>query len=215
MRQPTARQSRALRAAAASALTTLLAATAHTVAGGGAPGPAVLLIASLLSMPVALALGGRRSAGVLGTSLAVGGAQAVYHAAFAVFGRSAVFAGPAVMSAHGMPMPGAASGGLGPAGVASGVAALPAAGSGSALASLVEPCMLAMHLAAAIVTVAMLVHGERLLRAIARTIWPRLLRRPFRPLAVAAQAPVARVRVGLVVRQTFTTLRRRGPPVFC
>jgi hypothetical protein len=193
MRTVTARQARTLRALAASVLTTLVAATAHTIGGGGAPSPMVLLIAVLLSMPVALLLSGRRATAAR-TSFAVAGAQAVYHAVFAIFGMSVAFAAPSMDHMHA-------------------AEAMPAAMSADPGMGLFAPAMLTMHALAAALTIVVLVHGERLLRAIRETVWPRLLRRLFVPLVVRA-VEIVDVRLAApVVRRVAADLRRRGPPV--
>lgn len=200
MRPVTVRQARALRAVAASALTALLAATAHTLGGGGAPAPDVVLVAALLAMPVALAFSGRRPS-IVRTALAVIGAQVVYHVVFALFGMSVAFTGQTMMHMHAAPAP---------------VARLAStAAAAEPLMGLFEPAMLAMHAAAALITVALLTHGERLLRAIAGTVLPRLLRRTFRPLAVRTAAPSTVAQVVCIVRHAFSGVRRRGPPAFC
>lgn len=200
MRPVTKRQARALRAVAASALTTLLAATAHTLGGGGAPAPGVLVVATVLAMPVALAVSGR-AANVVRTALAVVGAQAVYHVVFAVFGMSVAFSAPAMQHMHAVPV-------ASPATTASGM-------SGDALMGLLQPGMLAMHAAAAIVTTAILAHGERILHAIAGAVWPRLLRRMLRPRPARATPPIVARRVACAERHVFAKVRRRGPPAVC
>ncbi|WP_156138667.1 hypothetical protein [Microbacterium mangrovi] len=196
----TPRQARALRAASTSALTTLFAAAAHTLGGGGAPAPTVLLIAALLSLPVALLLTGRR-AGAVRSSLAVLGSQAVYHLVFAVFGMSAAFAGP-VSHVHGV-LPGAAA-------APATMAAMDASGP---LLGLFEPTMLVMHALAAVAAILMLRHGERLLHAVAAMIWPALLRHAFRPLAVRIAGTLAARHPQTLVGALLPAVRGRGPPV--
>jgi hypothetical protein len=199
MRTVTARQARALRAASASALTTLFAAAAHTLGGGGAPAPTVLLIAVLLSLPVALGLTGRR-AGRIRTGMAVVGSQAVYHLVFAVFGMSAVLAGP-VAHVHG----------------ALAAAAVPPVVPGMTatdpMMGLFEPSMLAMHVIAAAATVLVLRHGERLLQAVVAMIWPALLRRVFRPLAKRSSPALVTRRAAPALHTPLSGVRSRAPPL--
>ena len=66
-------------------LATVVAATAHTLAGGGAPSPLFCAVIAALAVPGATALAGPRPA-LWRTALAVGGSQVLFHAAFAVTG---------------------------------------------------------------------------------------------------------------------------------
>lgn len=200
MRTVTARQARALRAVSASALTTLFAAAAHTLGGGGAPAPTVLLIAVLLSLPVALGLTGRR-AGRIRTGLAVVGSQAVYHLVFGVFGMSAALAGP-VPHVHGTLTA-----------VAAAPAVVPGMTATDPMMGLFEPSMLAMHVIAAAATVLVLRHGERLVRAVVAMIWPALLRRIFRPLAKCWSPALVAGRAALSLRTPLSGVRTRAPPL--
>jgi hypothetical protein len=128
------------------------------------------------------------------------GAQAVYHLVFAVFGMSVAFRTPAMLHMHAAP-----------------VAPVPAASGmgGDPLMGLLQPGMLVMHVAAAIATIAMLAYGECLLRVIAGAVWPRLLRRIFRPRAARTVAPILVGRTVCAERHALTRVRRRGPPVVC
>lgn len=79
----TPRHVRTLRGAAAAWVATVIAATSHTLAGGGAPAPLLVLVVGVLAWPVGIALVGRRLSAWLLT-IAVVAAQALFHVAFAV-----------------------------------------------------------------------------------------------------------------------------------
>jgi hypothetical protein len=182
---------RALRGVVASAVTVLLAALAHTVAGGDAPAPLLLVAAAILAAPPAVALVGKRPAAAR-TTAAVLVAQLVFHGVFLLFGSGATtsFTGGdhTHMAGH-MVMTGA-----------------------PVMAH--DPMSLA-HVVAAIVTVVMLHRGEWMLRAAGRGIHrllPLRVVRPPHPLTVrrvraAFRAPVPRAL--LLVADTG----RRGPPL--
>ncbi|BDV30182.1 hypothetical protein [Microbacterium terricola] len=189
----TIRQLRALRAAAAASVAVVVSAAAHTLAGGGAPPPALLLAVVLLAWPVCVAAVGRRLS-LPGLTVAVLASQALFHLSFALVG-----AGSGAMAAH----------------THHGAVALssePAVGGGALLP---DTGMTVHHLVAALVTVAALHRGERMLRAIASGI-ARLLPR----IAVTAELPRA-VGLRLIAPSTrrapavvfLTDAPRRGPPV--
>jgi hypothetical protein len=188
----TARQQRALRAAAASGISTVVAATAHTLAGAGAPPWWLLATVTLLAWPSAVWLVGRRSS-LARTAATVLVAQGLLHVAFAAVGTDS----PQAASGHEHTTAGAA---------------LNLAAGGHLH---LDAGMIAAHLLAALVTVALLTRGERILRAVARGV-RRLLARPgvvaaaptpdAVPLAVAALVPAT--------RRFLSVLSRRGPPAF-
>ena len=82
----TPRHVRALRGTAAAWVATVVAATAHTLAGGGRPLPALVAAVGILASPFAVGLIGRRlSAWRVGATVLA--SQALFHVAFAVTGR--------------------------------------------------------------------------------------------------------------------------------
>lgn len=183
----TPRHIRALRGTVAAWIATIVAATAHTLAGGGAPSPAFVAAVGILASPVAVALvGGRLAAWRSGT--AVLASQALFHTAFALTAD----ADPTALHGHHV------------------------AHLGGDLAALVVPDgpMLAAHVLAAVATVFALFGGERMLRALsrgirsvfarARTLAPRV---PA-PRLIAAPAVPSRGPVLIVL----SDLSRRGPP---
>lgn len=192
MGSDTERHVRALRGIAASAITVLLAATAHTLAGGGAPSPFLVFVAATLAAPPAVLLVGRRPS-LVRTSAAVLVAQAVFHTAFALFGSASGVRFTSGVGAH-----------------AHMATHMVTTGS----APMTHDSMSAAHIVAALLTIAALHRGERMLRAVGRGI-RRLL--PLR-IIQAPRPPAVRV-----VRATFTppsvpaaifvsAVGRRGPP---
>lgn len=185
----TPRQLRTLRGAAAAWVATVVAATSHTLAGGGAPAPALIGVIGVLAWPVGIALVGRRLSAWRVASAALT-SQLLFHAAFALTAG----ADPAASAGH----------------THHGATAVLA---GPASFSLDAPMVLA-HLIAAVATVAGLYGGERMLRALGRGIRSlvrRAVARVARPLAarqVTTPAPVG-VRP---LRAVLSDLSRRGPP---
>jgi len=193
-----ARQQRTLRGTAAAFIATLVSATAHTRAGGGAGSPLLLAAVVVLASPVAIALvGRRRSAARL--ALAVATSQVLFHAAFAItFPVAGAAPPPAISHAHGPQLTQLAS-----VSVPHHAALIP------------DAPMLAAHAIAAGVTVALLARGERMLRTIARGI-RELVARPVTlvPLVpLALPRPRAAVHVPAVVRRIAADISRRGPPL--
>ena len=191
----TARQMRAARGVAAAAVTTIVAATAHTLGGAGAPSPLLLAGATVMAAPLAIALIGRRPS-VVRTSAAVLTAQAVFHVVFALFGDGdGIVYGPMDHASHH-------------------VAMSMAPGATAAHGLLPDAPMLGAHLVAALITIALLHRGEGLLRALARGV-----RRLLPAIAVAAVphragAAVVRGENRPLPLSTFRfDLSRRGPPL--
>lgn len=185
----TSRHARALRGTAAAAVATLVAATAHTLAGGGPPAPLLVAAVAILVAPFGVALAGRRlSAWRVGATVLA--SQAVFHAAFALT------AGADPSAAHGHHVT-VLAGGTTPV-------ALP------------DAPMLVAHVLAAVATVAALYSGERMLRALGRGIRSLLARvrvvapPPSVPVLVAAQ----RERTERPARIVLSGVTRRGPPAF-
>jgi hypothetical protein len=189
------RRVRALRGVVASVAATLLAATAHTLAGAGAPSALLVAITTVLAAPLAVALVGRRPS-VLRTSAAVAAAQVVFHVQFVLFADpgAVVYTPVAGMAGH--------------------AAHMTMMHPGPGMHSADSPMILA-HIAAAVVTIVVLHHAERMLRALGRGI-RRLLphivlaaprpavRRPAVPPSAVTLPPAAVLAAGL---------SRRGPPL--
>ncbi|MGN6218514.1 MAG: hypothetical protein ACTHNQ_03345 [Microbacterium sp.] len=185
----TPRHVRALRGTAAAWVATVVAATAHTLAGGGAPAPSLVAAVGILAAPFGVAVVGRRlSAWRIGAVVLAG--QALFHLAFAI---TAGADPSAPHSHHTMVL----AGGIAPV-------ALPDA-----------PMVLA-HALAALATVAGLYGGERMLRALGRGIRSVLARArvvlPAPP--VPALVTPDRERTIRPARAVLSGLSRRGPPAF-
>lgn len=187
------RQLRLLRGASASSIATALAALSHTFGGGSLPQPLLMLAVAVLLTPVAALLVGRRVR-LPGLAAAVAATQVAFHALFELLG------------------------GVIPTGAASGahqhgpmvLAFAPGADPSLLTAS---PGMLAAHVAAAVVTTALLWRGELLVQAIAG--WVRGLLRTHRSVTqhvrqarLSVPRAAARVRSRLLADCAW----RRGPP---
>lgn len=186
----TTRQQRVLRGAVAAAVATLLAAASHTIAGGPAPAPLLVALFIALLTPVAGGVFGPRP-DLPRLAAAVALSQAAFHAAFQLLGSptGARVAGHAHHAHH------AVESAL--------VAASPAEGAG----------MYAAHAVAAVLTIALLWRGERIVRAVARETLA-VLRRIEQPRAAspaappAPHAPLARP----VAARILSSVSLRGPP---
>lgn len=187
----TPRHVRALRGAAAAWIATLVAATAHTLADGGAPSPALVAAVGILATPLGVALVGRRLA-AWRVGAAVLAAQAFFHIAFALTAGAEASATSTSHAHHLVPT------------------------GGGALPAVVVPDapMLAGHVVAAVATVVALFCGERMLRALGRGVRSLLSRVPAvaplpgAPRFLAAPSFTARA----VVVAVLSDLSRRGPP---
>lgn len=185
----TPRHVRALRGTAAAWIATVVAATAHTLAGGGAPAPSLVAAVGILAAPFAVAVVGRRlSAWRVGAAVLAG--QVLFHVAFALTAG----ADPAAPHSHHVTV------------LAAGVAPV----------ALPDAPMLVAHVLAALATVAGLYGGERMLRALGRGIRSVLAR--ARVVActppVAAVVAADRERPIRPARTALSGLSRRGPPPF-
>ncbi|WP_460799530.1 hypothetical protein [Microbacterium sp. GXF0217] len=186
----TFRQLRLLRAAAATSVATTLAAVSHTIGGGMPPHPLLVIALSVLLIPLAAVLIGRRPSATR-TALTVLVSQAVFHVLFQVL-----------------------AGSLTDAAVPSGGHAHHVATLGPVVAVVAPDApMLLSHLLAALATTLLLWHGERILRAVADWTRARLL--PVIP-ALPVRTRVRWTPTALVVTTSLTPLttvvRRRGPP---
>lgn len=188
------RQLRLLRGASAASIATTLAALSHTFGGGSLPHPLLMLAVAVLLTPVAALLVGARVR-LPGLAGAVAATQLVFHALFEVVGGITPTGAVPGAHQHG-PM----------------VLAF-AAGAGDPSLLTASPGMLAAHVAAAVVTTALVWRGELLVQVIAR--WVRSLLRTLRPVAPYAEharVPVPRVAVRAHARLLADCAWRRGPP---
>lgn len=186
----TPRHVRTLRGAAAAWVATVVAATSHTLAGGGAPAPLLVVVVGVLAWPIGIALVGRRLT-AWQLAIAVTAAQVLFHVAFAVTAG----ADPSAATGH--------------------LHHLSLGGSAEAGAVLPDTPMLLAHALAAAVTVLGLYGGERMLRALGRGIRSLLSRADVAPrafptaLPAPSFAPSRRAPRGVVL----SDLSRRGPPL--
>lgn len=185
----TSRQLRLLRGAAASSVATIIAAVSHTIGGGAAPHPLLVVALSVFLTPAAALLVGK-GPNLVRLSTAVLLSQSVFHVLFVALNATAA---PTVAGAghHHMVI-------LDPVGET----VAPDAG------------MLGAHLIAGILTILLLARGEGMLRAIAGWVRATLRLRMPQPQAdwplPPAFAGTARV---LVQTIHVDDLSRRGPPV--
>jgi len=187
----TPRHVRALRGTAAAWVATVVAATAHTLAGGGAPVPALVAAVGILAAPFGVAVVGRRlSAWRIGATVLA--SQVLFHLAFAI------------------------TAGADPSAVHSHHVTVLLGGGGLAPIALRDVPMLVAHVLAAIATVAGLYGGERMLRALGRGIRSVLARARVVVPAPPVPALVAADRAGTIrpTRTVLSGLSRRGPPAF-
>lgn len=187
---PTTRRARAVRGSAAAAVATTFASTGHTFAGGEVPPLWLLLAVTVLASPVAVALVGRRRS-FPRLAAAVAAAQVALHASFAAVGTSA----PTASGTHTH-------------------MAMPALGDAPTMAH-TSSGMIVGHIAAAIVTIAVVAYGERLLAMIARGL-RRLLARSVDVVPAdhpRIPTPAHRTHAG-VAALFLSALTRRGPPAF-
>ncbi|MDY6054882.1 hypothetical protein [Micrococcus sp.] len=199
---------RLLRGGAGAVVMTALAAASHSAAvGGPLPPLALMAFAAVLAAPVTTALAGR-TLSLWRTLLAVLAAQGIFHALYAVAGGAhAVHVAAGVDPAH----VGHLAADSGPALT---VSATAAAGDGHGAG------MLGAHVAAALLTAAVLRHGERVLAAAAEQALaavpalrllaflltgPVVTPRPLRLPAMRVLRPVGPLLV-------LGTPGRRGPP---
>lgn len=188
-----ARQLRLVRAAAVSAVATLLAAISHTFGGGSSPHPLLILaVATLLTPPSALFLGIRRSRARVAVAVLL--SQAAFHLLFQALGSPT---GVETVSggghAHHIDLAL-----LGPVSPASAPGTI----------------MLFAHALAAVLTTLLVWHGEAVAQLIVRWV-EALLRRAATISPVAHRRPA---RLRSIVLPSFdaaisAALPRRGPPV--
>lgn len=197
---------RVARGFAATSFAVMLAALSHVLAGGNTPSLAGILATVVVALPLSVFFAGRRLSAVR-LSLLVLSSQAVFHFTFASVGSTAPagLAGAAVSDA--LPSAHAAHHAL-----TTGALVLESAGvSASAL-------MWFSHLGAAVLTIALLVFGERAAVALADLFvaaFSSLRRTPLAPLRVERRLASLRVEVyaQLISRLLASSLSRRGPPL--
>ncbi|MFK3679482.1 hypothetical protein ACI2IP_17305 [Microbacterium sp. NPDC090218] len=188
-----ARQLRLVRAAGVSSVATLLAALSHTLGGGAAPHPLLILaVATLLTPLSALLVGVHRSRGRVAAAVFLG--QAAFHLLF---------------QALGSPTGTASAGSIGHVHAIDLALLAPAS---SAAAPGVS--MLFAHVLAAVVTTFLIWHGEAVVRAVAR--WVDALFRSDRAIAPIAHRRPPRLHSRLLPSfdaAVTAAAPRRGPPV--
>lgn len=179
---------RAVRGCTAAAVAVVIAATAHTLSGGGAPPLWLLVAVTALAAPIAVALAGPAPA-LWRTGAVVAVSQALLHTAFAAIGSTAPLA--AARHDHGTVALIVESGGV-----------------------TVDAEMVAGHALAALVTTVLLAWGERMLRGLARGVSRRLRLLTGHTATVPAAPPRAvPATLPAVPRIQIASLSRRGPPV--
>ncbi|WOF22087.1 hypothetical protein N8K70_11940 [Microbacterium betulae] len=196
----TARQLRALRGAAASGTATVLAAVSHTLGGGAAPAPLLVLAMAALLTPPAVVLMGRRTSlpRLVATVLT---SQAAFHLTFVALGApvSRPASSPPSAHVHDLAAP----------------SALGSSSSAAVLAGQAGAAMMAAHAVSALATIVLLRRGEHALRAIAS--WAVAVARraadpapvlPSAPPSLPAAAPASRAS-----RLCHDARLQRGPPV--
>lgn len=188
----TTRQLRLVRAAAVSSVATLIAAVSHTLGGGSAPHPLLILAMSTLLTPLcALLVGVRPSRPRVAATVLF--AQAAFHLLFQVLGSPTGSAAVGAGHSHHVALD--ALGALPPVAAA-------------------DTTMLFAHIVAAAITTLLIWHGEALLRGIARWFQTLLLRAFLSAPAEHRRPDSLR---SLLVRPSdaavSAAVSRRGPPV--
>lgn len=191
------RAARTARGVVGAALSTVLAAASHSLAGGEVSAFAVVVTA-IIALPFCVALAGK-TASLWRVALAVGASQFLYHWAFAGLGVSANLAGDA-----GFPL------GSHAAHLASLERFVPdVVEAGSA-----DTLMWVLHAVAAVLSTALVARGERAVLALGRTL-RRALPRPIRLAAFERPAAPQSPRRAAVLRDQLLDLSSRtlrGPP---
>ncbi|MDX2377379.1 hypothetical protein M4I32_11270 [Microbacterium sp. LRZ72] len=201
----TARSTRAARGAGATAVAVILGSVSHTIGGGVAPSPLLMLAVAILAWPLATALMGtgarpsdtmRRFLRTIGLAASVLLAQLLLHVVFALVGTGTGTGGATTFGhVHGAPL------------LLPDPAPLTAAPS-------VDAAMLACHLAAAAIAFALLSRGEAVLTRIGAwvlAVASRALAGDARPRIGAGVTPGAPAALAPLV-VALSSLSRRGPP---
>lgn len=186
----TSRQLRLVRGAAASSIATIIAAASHTIGGGIAPHPLLIVALSVFLTPIAaLIMGSGPSLLRLGAAVLL--SQTVFHSLFVALNGTST---PTITSTghqHVLALGSVAD------------AITPDAG------------MLGAHVIAAAFTIALLWRGESILRAIGRWVRAALRMRTPKPHA-AWPVPASITDTARTIIHAFRVgdVSRRGPPVF-
>lgn len=215
-----ARGRRARRGSAAAGFATFVALTSHVIAGGSLPTPMGVIVPLALSTLVCVLLAGRRLS-LPRLSLSVVASQSLFHLLFSVFTPMTRTADPAnAMERHAMHHAGAAPMSASMSGSISGA---PGAMSGSGTEAMTahahaSPAMLAAHLLAAVLTIAMIYWSEVLperigtfLRLVIHALLPSLAR----PIPVPSRAERRFLVVDILPRRLGvlrSPVLTRGPP---
>lgn len=189
----TSRQLRLVRAAAVSAVATLIAAVSHTLGGGAAPHPLLVLAVSTLLTPLcAILVGVRRSR--LRVAVAVLVSQALFHLLFDALG-SPTGSGPSGATGHAHHLDLALLGPVAPV-------------------EDLDAGMLFAHAVAAVLTTLLIWHGDALVRVVARWVQALLLRAAIRVSADHRRpVPLRSVLLPPFHPAISVGVSRRGPPV--
>lgn len=188
----TSRQLRLTRAIVISAVATLIAAVSHTIGGGAAPHPLLIAAVSVLITPLTALLVGVRASRAR-TAATVVLTQAAFHLVFQMLGA------PTVGSAVGVP------------GHVHAVDLTAFASLSAVPAPTLE--MTGAHLLAAILTTALLWHGESLMATVAGWVHALLHSTPeIAPATHRRPAPPVSAGLPFLVITLAATLTRRGPP---
>lgn len=190
-----ARRARVQRGGTISGVATLLAATAHTVAGGPVPPLWLIVATTVLGLPVAMVMASAHRS-VWRTGLLVAASQALLHVSFAVVGD----ANPAVVGAH-------------HSATSTMMMTMDATGSGHSGAHVMTVAMVAAHAVAAAITFVLIAYGERLVEQVTaglRQLFSRALGVPrgIRPVCVLARHSLTHVGASVAL----SAVSRRGPP---
>lgn len=188
----TSRQLRLIRAAGISSVATLIAAVSHTLGGGAAPHPLLIIAVSTLLTPLcAVLVGVRPSRSRVAAAVLL--SQAAFHVLFQALGAPTGSA--AVVGGHAHHV------------------ALDALGPLSPVAG-VDAAMLCAHIVAAALTTVLIWHGEALLRGVAHWFQALLLRVVLgAPAEHRRPAPLRSLVVRPSAAAVSAAVFRRGPPV--
>ena len=213
------RPARVARGLVAASVSTFAAALSHAAAGSQAPSLVAVALCLVVASFACIALAGHRLT-PWRTAAAVLVSQAVYHALFtaipAVSGSAESVFGMSGAHVHGQAHAAASPSSLSSS-AADAAMGMGAAGSHAHAAGHSDALMWAAHGLAALVTVAVVLHGERVFWGLFDTLRLTFLTL-FRPLA-AASTPLS-VSVPVVVRRILapiappflSSVKHRGPP---
>lgn len=213
------------------AFSVFVAALSHSFAGGTTPSWLAIALALAFAAMLSIALSGGRArptsagptsagtgrAALIGTVLSVAGSQVIFHGLFSLLGTLPAQAAKTPTAALGTH----AGHQLSPAQIATQLAAIaPRGGTGLPSGTHHDAWMLLGHTIAGLLTIAALLHGERVLRGLARTAGLALRSLAIRPIVItpitdaAPLRPVANaVWIPRPLDVVHAALRHRGPPL--